>query len=73
MAGSSKRGRQEALDSIKQMAGEVSEGFCELMERTRSQLGELDPLEAQVSHQHHSDLIILTIKSSEHHPNNHLI
>ena len=52
MAGSNKRGRQEALDSIKQMAGEVSEGFCELMERTRSQLGELDPLEAQVSHQH---------------------
>ena len=52
MAGSNKRGRQEALDSIKQMAGEVSEGFCELMARTRSQLGELDPLEAQVSHQH---------------------
>ena len=34
---------------MKDIAADVTEGFCELMDKTRSQMGELDPLEAHVN------------------------
>ena len=37
------------LHSLKDIAADVTEGFCELMDKTRSQMGELDPLEAHVN------------------------
>ena len=37
------------LHSIKDIAANVTEGFCELMDKTRSQMEELDPLEAHVN------------------------
>ena len=37
------------VHSIKDIAADVTEGFCELMDKTRSQMEELDPLEAHVN------------------------
>ena len=37
------------LHSIKDIAADVTEGFCELMDKTRSQMEELDPLEAHLN------------------------
>ena len=37
------------IHSIKDIASDVTEGFCQLMDKTRSQMEELDPLEAHVN------------------------
>ena len=39
-----KKQRSEALKGLKKIAGEVTDGFVELMDKTRSHLDELDPL-----------------------------
>ena len=45
----SKNKPSNGLHSFKDIAAEVTDGFCELMDKTRSQMGELDPLEAHVN------------------------
>lgn len=37
------------IHSIKDIAADINDGFCELMDKTRSQMEELDPLEAHVN------------------------
>ena len=44
-----KKQRSEALKGLKKIAGEVTDGFVELMDKTRSHLDELDPLGKHVS------------------------
>ena len=42
------RKNSEGLDPFKRIASEVTDGFVQLMDKTRSQLEEMDPLEASV-------------------------
>ena len=42
--------KSDALASFRQLADQINDGFADIMEKTQTQMEELDPLEAHIKH-----------------------